>query len=164
MLHKLSLAHQILTQMDNTYLAFYLGRKEENPTSSFLDAITCSLTNSRYSHVELVVGYNEENHSGLCFSSSRRDKGVRAKNISFKKHWELYEIKTKFSHDEIENWFSEQYGKKYDYFGALGVRFSIFKHDPKRWFCSEIIAACLGIENHHRFSPQGLYDFLVDKK
>lgn len=147
-------------QTDKIYLAFYLGLPRENPKTTAIDVLTCLFTESRFSHVELVVDL--EDRTGLCLTASRRDGGVRAKTIHLEENWEIYQIDTHLSSAEIKSWFEPHYGKKYDHFGALGVTFPFFKNDTKRWFCSEIIAACLGLDNYHKYSPQDLFNSLVD--
>lgn len=147
--------------MNNSiYLAFYLGRKKDNPKSSLLDQLVCFFTKSRYSHCELVLGIDEYGR-GNCWSSSPREGCVRNKKIKFDKHWEVYKIDTVFTQEHFETFFRKEEGKKYDYMGALGVKFPIFKHKKSRWFCSEIIAAAWGLYFHYKFSPQDIYDVFV---
>lgn len=147
--------------MDNSiYIAFYLGRTKDNPKSSFLDNAVCFFTKSRYSHCELVLGIDEENR-GNCWSASPREGCVRNKTIKFDKHWEVYKIDTVLEQHQFETFFKKEEEKKYDYFGALGVKFPFFKHSKNRWFCSEITMASWGYATPHRYSPQNVYDVFV---
>lgn len=143
------------------YIAFYLGRKKDNPKTSLLDQLICFFTNSRYSHCELVLWYDHKSKIANCWSASPRSNGVRNKKIRLDSHWELYKIDTVLDVKHFEEFFRAQEGKKYDYFGALGVQFPFFKHEPSRWFCSEIIAAAWGISHPYYYSPQDIYDFFV---
>jgi len=53
-------------------------------------------------------------------------------------------------------------GAGYDYTGILFSQVLAFgRHDESRWFCSEIIAASLGLPNPQRVSPQFLFDVVT---
>ena len=122
------------------YLAYYLGRKEENKETTLVDQIICFFTRSRYYHVELIYDWSPVTKRGRCFSSSPRDGGVRGKTIDFGDgHWEVYELKYHLSHNKVVDFFMNEYGKKYDWLGAIGSAFPVLKENRKRWFCSEII-------------------------
>lgn len=145
----------------SVYLAFYLGRKKENPSSSIIDNVICSITKSRYSHCELVLGIT--NNIGNCWTSSRRDGGVRNKEIEFNTKWEVYKIDTIISHTSFERFFNNEIGKRYDHLGALGVGLPLFKHQKSKWFCSELIAAAWGLKNPHTQSPQDIYNYFISE-
>ena len=146
--------------MHKVLLAFYKGTKRENPKSHFIDRTICRVTGSRFSHTELVYDYSPVTNIGLCWSSSHRDGGVRSTRIEFEStHWEIYEVATEKTEDDIHEFFSEHYGKKYDWFGAIGAGFHIFRQNPEYWFCSEIIAACLGLDKPHTYTPESLFKY-----
>lgn len=145
----------------SVYLAFYLGRTRDNPGSTLLDNIICLLTNSRYSHCELVLGIHGD--IGNCWSSSRRDNGVRNKKIQLNKRWEVYKIDTTIPNSSFERFFMAEKGKSYDLLGALGVRFPFFKHQKSKWFCSEILAATWGLSNPQKYSPQDIYNYFINE-
>lgn len=109
-----------------------------------------------YSHVELVFA------DGRAASSSYRDKGVRFKDITFTdENWDFIEIPI---HLELEarKWFQDHEHCKYDLIGQL--RFIIspikFGNDDNDWWCSEAVAAALGMPDPWRYGPNGLYDAL----
>ncbi len=56
-------------------------------------------------------------------------------------------------------------GARYDYAGLVLSQVLAFgRHDPDKWFCSEICAAALGLPNPQRLSPQFLFDVVTWKK
>lgn len=142
----------------NLKLAFYLGEKHRNPKTTLLDQVICYATRSPYSHVELVYHFEESTNTASCWSSSAPDKGVRRKDIVLHPdRWELYELHNKKPSDEMHAWFAQQNGKPYDYFGAIGTKFFIFRQDHRKWFCSEIISYYLKHHRPHRQTPHRLY-------
>ena len=46
-------------------------------------------------------------------------------------------------------------GTKYDWLGATGV-IARWRHDRRKWFCSEWCAAALRLDNPERYSPEML--------
>lgn len=143
-----------------TIIAYYLGRKEDNPHTRWLDRIICFFTRSKYSHVELVYDYSEISQVGLCWSSSPRDGGVRPRRIDFNTgRWELFEVPTEFTQEQIVSWFNEtRKGSEYDWFGALGAYLSWIRHNPNKWFCSEIVGECLGVSGASKMTPEELFE------
>ena len=151
--------------MHTHYIAYYLGRKKDNPKTHWIDQVICFFTDSKYSHVELVYDYSPDSKIGLCASSSPRDGGVRITSINLASgHWEVYAIKSELSQDDILRFFDKETGKKYDWLGAIGVVIPLFKNKSSRWFCSEIVGACLGLPNPKKLSPQDIFDFYKDSE
>lgn len=133
-------------------VAFYLGRKAENPKAKFFDRLTCAWTKSRYSHCELVI-------DGLCYSSSKRDGGVRAKQINLDSgHWHVFDVKG--DAEAAKQWFREHFGARYDVAGLFGFVLPWRTHNPDRWFCSEACAAALKIPEPWQLSPGDLFNHL----
>lgn len=146
-----------------TIIAYYLGRKEDNPAARWLDRVICFFTRSKYSHVELVYDYSEVTQIGLCWSASPRDKGVRPQRIDFNTgRWELYEVPTEFTQEEIVAWFNEKRkGADYDWFGALGAYWPLFRGNPNKWFCVEIVGECLGVSGASRMTPKEMFKYFM---
>lgn len=139
-------------------LAFYKGRKRDNPGAKVFDRLVCWWTRGNYSHCELVFG--DDLKDAFCCSSSFRDGGVRQKTIDLTSgRWDTVQIK---DYDEARAlaWFFEHYGQKYDVPGLFGFILPWRTHHPNRWFCSEACAAALGIESPHRLSPNGLLRYI----
>jgi hypothetical protein len=145
-------------------LAFYKGRGD-GLWFRFQDWAIRFATRSIYSHVEMISGRAELGETSQCWSSSGRDGGVRMANITLKPgHWDLVELADE--PDELTDFIQERAfpKKKYDYIGiVLSQILSLGRHNPDKWFCSEICAAALGIPNAQRMSPQSLYDMVTWK-
>ena len=119
-------------------------------------------TRSKYSHVEIILGYPEFPNGQTvfeCFSSSARDGGVRLKNIHLREdRWDL--VTTHWPGDETKHdGFFSYLGLKYDYIGIfLSQTLNLARHDKRRWFCSEICAGYLGLSQPQTYSPSRLYE------
>lgn len=140
-------------------LAYYLGRKSDNKKADLFDQLICWVTNSRFSHVEIIPSYDMHAPKNHSWSASPKDNGIRKASIDFHTgNWELYEVETEVSRDHIESWFVTQDGAKYDWFGAVGARISFITGSSKRMFCSEAVGQCLNIPNSWTLTPQELFD------
>jgi len=112
-------------------------------------------TKSLYSHVELVLS------NGRAWSSSFDDGGVRYKQIDFDPaKWDLVDLPGHFERD-AEAWFRDHMGAGYDLLGNLQFVLSPVPHSQQRWFCSEAVAAALGIPDPWRFAPGTLASALT---
>lgn len=141
-------------------LLFYLGTKEENKDSILFDNLVCKITNSRFSHVELVL-YKTESGKYLCYSSSHRDRGVRFTEIDVdSNHWVFIQPDNLPTLNEVFN-FDKKFGHShYDYLGLLST---VIPHSyinmKNRMFCSELVSDILNINQPYRYSPQKLYEY-----
>lgn len=146
------------------HIAFYRGTRKENPKSKFLDNLICFATNSKYSHAELVLSYDEASNRGMCYSSSEWDGGVRDKYIHLEPdRWLIVPYETKYTKQEIVEFFYSHLGKKYDYLGALGVVLPFLSGRGDRWFCFEIVATALGFVDASRFDADNLMEVLYGR-
>lgn len=151
--------------MPNIIVAFYKGRKKENPDTSFFDRLICFVTRSPHSHVELVYYYIPETNIGYCWSSSPRDGGVRMAVIHFDPvHWDLFEYTgpaPKHLGDggmqAIDAWFRPKNGMKYDWIGAVATVIRFIKQIETKYFCSEIVAEFFEFLKPHLFTPKKLF-------
>lgn len=106
-----------------------------------------------YSHVELIFA------DGMSASASYLDGGVRFKRIEFDPdHWEIIEV----GGDEAtaRAWFVAHEGRGYDLMGTARFLFGVIPQDPDKWFCSEAVAAALGLRDSWRYGPCGLFSAL----
>ncbi len=143
-----------MEQKYTTHLAMYLGRKAENEKATTLDNVTCFFTGERYSHIELVYDYSPVSNIGLTWSSSPRDGGVRPTRIEFdSRRWEVYQVPTIYTQDDIIEWFNARSGAKYDWFGAVGLVLPFIGQEPAKWFCSEAVGTCLSIPRSEIKTP-----------
>jgi len=112
-------------------------------------------TKSRYSHVELVLS------TGGAWSSSFEDGGVRSKLIDFDPaRWDLVDLPPALEPAAVA-WFEAHRGAGYDLVGNLQFVISPVPHSRSRWFCSEAVAAALGIPDPWRYSPGTLASALT---
>jgi hypothetical protein len=113
---------------------------------NFYDKLIRVVTRSKYSHCELVI-------RGISYSSSPRDEGVRCKHIDFKlEHWDFVDV----NGDEAKalEWFSKHEGKPYDLWGAVKTTLPFVLNNKDAWFCSEAVAAMLGLEQPRKWQPK----------
>ncbi|MCV6548538.1 MAG: hypothetical protein OIF56_14870 [Cohaesibacter sp.] len=131
-------------------LAFYKGR------GGLFAALIRFATRSKYSHVELVRGRPAYGQTALCFSSSERDGGVRAKEIMLDPDkWDL----VTFPSPPLRaiDFVKSQSGRGYDWLGiVLSQILNLNRGQKKRWYCSEICAHALDIQPTN-LSPGALY-------
>ena len=121
-------------------LAFY---KSNSEGATWLDKVISFLTNSPYSHVEIIF------NGDLFFSSSPRDNGVRYKVIPKDfSTWDFFTFDIPIT-DECYKFCNKQLYKPYDYKTVLLYHLFKYKYDNKdeKWFCSELIAAIIQICN-----------------
>jgi hypothetical protein len=106
------------------------------------------VTRSPYSHCEIVI-------DGVCWSSSIRDGGVRAKRIDLDSgHWHVIPLHTDPA--RALAWFKSHMGQGYDWLGVLRFIVPFIPQRAGRWFCSEACAAALGLPCPSHYSPGGL--------
>ncbi|MGR6981220.1 enoyl-CoA hydratase [Testudinibacter sp. P27/CKL/0425] len=142
---------------EKVYLAFYKGRKTgKTPTAllaRFSDWLTRKLTKGIYSHCEIVSSIGGCYFD--CYSSSIRDGGVRLKTMPLPpSKWDLIELNS-ISETDITAFLEQTQGKKYDWFGAIGIVLN-FRNARSKYFCSEWCAETLGLHEPWRFSPNDL--------
>ena len=103
-----------------------------------------------YSHCELVFD------SGICASASFIDNGVRFKTIEFDPaHWDFINVPWAENTKALD-WFSKHLGEPYDLPGNLRFIVGVVPNSDGNWFCSEAIAAALGLPEPWRLGPNGL--------
>ena len=158
---------------DTVYLALYKGRRDGAwyrpgvAAARLSDWIIRTLTGSPYSHCELAVLVKPKSslhpfgHTAPavfdCYSSSIRDGGVRVKGMPLPADkWDLIPVRA--TEAQVRAAFETTRGAKYDWLGATGV-ITRWRHDKRKWFCSEWCAAALGLQYPDRYSPQALADW-----
>jgi hypothetical protein len=139
-------------------LAFY---KSSAPNAGLFDKLISFWTQSPYSHVEIIFS------TGLSYSSSPRDGGCRYKAIKYDSlAWDYVSLPyiTTEREIEIKKFCNLQNGKKYDWTGILLSQiFPLGIEEPKKWFCSELVAKTLGFTHASSFNPKKLYNILKEK-
>ena len=154
------------TPTNTVYLALYKGRRDGAwyrpgvAAARLSDWIIRTLTGSPYSHCELAVPCAGGQYD--CYSSSIRDGGVRFKTMPLPpEKWDLIPVDA--SPEQVYAALAATFGAKYDWLGATGV-IARWRHDKRKWFCSEWCAWTLGLANPERFCPGGLADWARAKR
>lgn len=134
-------------------VAFYKGRKR------LFNRLTAWWLRGNYSHVELLLGY-DENGLAICASSSMMDGGVRVKHMRLNAdNWDIVPVTC--SEDKAWEWLWRNEGAAYDYLGLIGFIARVLGHDKRKFVCSEAVAEMLGIREGWRFDPCSLYAALA---
>ena len=98
----------------------------------------CGWTRSPYSHVEIVI-------NGVCYSSSLRDGGVRAKPIDLNKpHWRVIPIDWR-DEDAALRVFRRYDGEPYGWTDLLTQHVLRLPISDPGLLCSELCALMLGL-------------------
>ncbi len=105
------------------------------------------------SHCEMIFS------DGKSASASWMDGGVRFKQIDYTSgKWEFLDIPDPTGEIErkARQWFIDHEGAKYDLWGNVRFVVGLVKDDGSAYFCSEAIAAALGMTDSFRYGPNGL--------
>lgn len=159
--------------MKTTRIAFYLGKRSENPKSLIGDWLICLVTRSRFSHVELIESHRQapwgtvvdyKPYTGplaKMWSSSLRDKGVRGKTMTLApERWVVVEIDGD-SRPAI-GYIKEREGTPYGWPDLIGFLLPV-SLNTKWEFCSEIVSRGLiwagftGLGKPQKTDPGDLY-------
>jgi hypothetical protein len=142
--------------------AFYKGTLQENPGAKLFDRLVCWRTRGRFSHVELVA-----DGKALCFSSSLRDGGVRAKQINLHTgRWVLVELPDagNVMLGSAMKWFRVHAGAGYDWFSLLAFVVPLPLRDSRRWYCSEAVGMATRLwTSRRKISPNKLFTVILDR-
>ena len=112
---------------------------------TWIDKLIWFVTNSPYSHVELVI-------DGMSYSSSSRDGGVRQKFIVYHPDkWDM--LKIDGDHEKALAVFRLHEGKGYDWLGAIKTVLPFVPDFESKMFCSELVAEMLGYEKSRKWRP-----------
>ena len=119
-------------------MSMALAAYEPHRWSDIGGHLTAWWTRSPYSHVEIVI-------NGVCYSSSLRDGGVRAKTIDLTPSWWRV-IPIEWA-DEIEvlRVFFRRQGQPYGYWDLLTQHVLRLPVDDPGLLCSELCALMLGL-------------------
>lgn len=127
--------------------AFYKGTKTGLP--GIYNRLVRWIDRGPYSHCELIFS------DGLSASASWMDGGVRFKHIEFDpERWDFIDLP--YAENMARLWFAEHDGQGYDLMGNIRFVFGLVPESKKKWFCSEAIAAALGMADPWRYGPNGL--------
>lgn len=134
--------------------AFYQGTRTGLP--GLYNRLVRWLDRGEFSHCELVFG------DGISASASFMDHGVRFKQIGYTSgEWHFVDLPAQLE-PEARQWFEARSGTPYDVWGNLRFLFGFLRESDGKWFCSEAIAAALGLHDPWRYGPNGLFSILKE--
>lgn len=153
-----------------TRIAFYRGRKSQNPAARIGDRLICWVTGKPFSHCELVEwvgmthGWNihgEVRHPiATMLSSSLRDGGVRETSRGLvPSRWLVVEFDGD-SKPAIE-YIRGRIGTPYGWLDLLSFLLPFRVSWSGSDFCSEVVSAALGLDKPWHKSPGNLYDWAM---
>ena len=152
-------------------VAFYKGRTSwafSGPVRDRLrtakhaayDRIAPWWLHGRYSHVELILGIDDQSMS-ICASSSIRDGGVRVKHMRLKsENWDVIDAPARCDVYDAWHWLAQHNDDPYDWRGSAGFVLPPLGHDEDKVNCGEAVAAMLGVPEPWRYHPCNLRPFL----
>lgn len=132
--------------------AFYTGTRTGLP--GFYNRLVRWFERGPYSHCELVFS------DGAAASASFMDRGVRFKHIEFDPdRWDFVDLPAQYEF-AARAWFVDHDGQAYDIVGNIRFLLGFLPDSKHKWFCSEAMAAALGIYEPFRYGPNGLWSVL----
>lgn len=135
--------------------AFYKGTHAGVP--GIYNRLARWWTRSPYSHVELIFFDGGPGADSQAASSSYMDGGVRFKWFEVDPDlWDLVDLPGHLAEPALA-WFDAHEGEGYDLPGNVHFVLSAVGDDKRKWFCSEAVAAALGMPDPARFDPGTLY-------
>jgi hypothetical protein len=157
-----------------TRIAFYLGRRAENPKALLGDWLVCAVTRSRYSHIELLARHSTESVMvdgkvyigpvAWMLSASIRENAVReAWRTLDTSRWVVVEFEGDSAPALAYIRARIAAGIKYGWFDLLSFLLPWRVSWSKTDFCSEVIAAAFGLPAPWKKSPQHLYDWAMQQ-
>ncbi len=137
-------------------VAFYKGK------SRLFNRLVSWWLRGPYSHCELILGHTDGGLA-ICASASFMDGGVRTKHIKLHAdRWDV--IEAGGDRTRALDWLFMHEDAGYDVPGILGFVWRRTPDSQRRWFCSEAVAAMLGMRDAWRFDPCALHAALSLKE
>ena len=140
------------------YAAFYRG------AGDLADWAIRRATRSAFSHVELIRAPERPRlgEVATCLSSSKRDGGVRIKDIRLHPaKWRIYDIC--WAPDDAWDRAAERIGLPYEFWTmVISQRFNRRITLRDHWFCSELVADALRLDMPHLYAPGDLLRAIRD--
>ena len=103
-----------------------------------------------YSHCELIFS------DGMAASSSFEDGGVRFKDINFDTdRWDFIPLPVARER-RARDWFKDHEGESYNLMGNVNQVIGFIPPAKNKSFCSEAVAASLGMHDPWRYGPNTL--------
>ncbi|OBX73730.1 hypothetical protein A9308_00535 [Moraxella atlantae] len=136
--------------MTNGYVAFLLPR-------SWQEKMTARLDGGRFCHCELMF---EQNDDGTWKTVSSLPKtGVRLRHVTLEgSHW--VKVPVVVDADLCKAWYALHTGQNYDWLGLVTTKLPFINGHKGKWFCSELVAALLGLSNAGSYGIEDLYRYV----
>ncbi len=137
-------------------VAFYKG-KPSGIFAAIGDDLIRWWTNGPYSHAEIITQSNDKgevySHSAVFLGGA----GVRSiwRSDITEANWDVVELPD-INAADVEKWFSDRIGCKYDLIGLLGFVWRRDQYSKNKYFCSETVADSIGIDQGWRYDPNAL--------
>lgn len=133
--------------MTNGFIAFLKPRTAYERMTALLDG-------GKFCHVELMI---EQNTDGSWLTISSLPKtGVRLRNVTLQgEHW--VKIPVQVDSEFCKAWYAMHTGQKYDWIGLATTKIPFINGHKGKWFCSELVATLLKINNPQATGIQDLY-------
>jgi len=146
------------------YIAFYKGTRPK--LKGVFNRLVRWWTNGPHSHVELCFKVDGTSDEYVCWSSSGEDGGVRRKEMRLcKSRWDIVDISDiGVEPSQCIDFFRKIEGSPYDIAGLLGFVWRRDDGGAKKWFCSECVAAAIGLNQPWRYDPNMLYAVIMSIK
>lgn len=141
--------------MADTFRAyFYKGTRPGIP--GIYNRLVRARGDGKYSHVELRFSTK---YHGWAASSSFEDGGTRLKQIDFNdENWDYIDLPAAWEHEAyLFMVYAAKTNKGYDLMGNVHLALGFLPHSKSKYFCSEVVAAALKLEDAFRFEPNALY-------
>jgi hypothetical protein len=136
-------------------IAFYKGNSNTAWNNFWANAVRW-WTNGPYSHAEVITKTDDAGRY-YCYSSTIKEHGVRGEwRVLPEAEWDFVDVD--YDPDRVISWFEERIkqGFGYDLAGLLGFVFRRDDYSKDKYFCSEAVAASIGIREAWRYDPNAL--------
>ena len=143
------------------YLASYKGN--EGGFQGLVSKGIRFITRGKYSHSEVCIG-NPFLSKVLCVTSAGSEGGVKARNLAYRQdQWDLVLLE-KVTEQDVTKWYQQNAGAKYDFIGVIRFMIPFVANEHKtKWFCSEAVAAIMGMVEPWRYDPSTLHAVVTSK-
>lgn len=135
-------------------IALYKGKPSDGWFHILSHYLIRLRTLSKYSHAELVI-------NNICYSSSSRDGGVRAKSIDITSgKWDVIYIDvTNEVKQQALLWFKQNNEKNYDWSNILRYIIPFYPQRKDQYVCFEAVGEALGFAGAYKLTANDLYEW-----
>jgi hypothetical protein len=139
--------------MDTIRIAFYKGGSG-GISGTILHNFISWWTRGPYSHCAVIFNTDPVTKVSQCADSNIGTGVAFYSEVLDPAEWDIINMSF-YDSVKCKAWFTAHEGQGYDYTGLLGI-ISPVGNEYKHWFCSEAVAASLGVKQPWRFDPNRL--------